>query len=351
MSRVFLSTTNNIDNGKVITYHEVVSSHIVAGTGFLSDLAASFSDIFGGRSGSYRRQLESLYDEALDELSDKAKALGANGIVALRIDMDNISAKAMSMFMITAVGTAVTIKFDEELQSASKTGSITSSVLVGEVLRRNLLAEIKDESKKLSKETLDTIFANPSDDFIIPLSRRYYAMQSKPDEYTIDFQEKFNTVFPQLIPMVDKEKAAEGVYTGLTMNNSCYLAARRIIRECDLFDAKQILLLVNSGHVSEVACAISCEQPVYNESDLADMEALLQALDNLPDVGKIEFVSGRMFSKDGEKYICRNEHLNEPDVEFCEKCGENIKGLTKENIKAIEQLRQRVTVLRELLMK
>ena len=64
MSRVFLSTTNNIDNGKVITYHEVVSSHIVAGTGFLSDLAASFSDIFGGRSGSYRRQLESLYDEA-----------------------------------------------------------------------------------------------------------------------------------------------------------------------------------------------------------------------------------------------------------------------------------------------
>ena len=81
-----MSTTNKVDNGKVILYYGVVSAQIVAGTGFLSDFAAGLSDFFGGRSGSYRRQLEGLYEEALDELSDKAKYLGANGILGLTID-------------------------------------------------------------------------------------------------------------------------------------------------------------------------------------------------------------------------------------------------------------------------
>ena len=35
--------------------------------------------------------MEELYDEALDEISEKAQLLGANAVLGLRIDMDNTS--------------------------------------------------------------------------------------------------------------------------------------------------------------------------------------------------------------------------------------------------------------------
>lgn len=110
--RLFITTTNSVDNGKAIDYHGIVSSHIVSGTGFITDYLASLSDFWGSRSGAYRKQIEKLYDQALDEISEKAKNLGANAVVGVKIDINNIAAKGMSMFMITAVGTAATIVFD-----------------------------------------------------------------------------------------------------------------------------------------------------------------------------------------------------------------------------------------------
>ena len=140
MKRLLLSTTNTIENGKVLKYYGVVSSHIVAGAGFFSDLAASISDFLGGRSGAYRGQLERLYEAALDDISDKAHALGANAILGLSINMDNIAGKNMSMFMITAIGTAVKIDYDS-LQQDSETSYPTSSYA-----QMNQMAPINEDS-------------------------------------------------------------------------------------------------------------------------------------------------------------------------------------------------------------
>ena len=81
MKRVFVTTTNSIENAKIIEYKGLVTSNIVAGTGFLSDFTAGLSDFFGGRSGTYRRQMESLYSEALDEISFKAQKINANAVI------------------------------------------------------------------------------------------------------------------------------------------------------------------------------------------------------------------------------------------------------------------------------
>ena len=81
------------------------------------------------------------------------------------------------------------------------------------------------------------------------------------------------------------------------------------------------------------------------------METLLVALDNLPDIGRIEVVKGGMFSKEGEKFICACGHKNDLDVEFCASCGKNIKGLNESEIKAIAAFKNRVSVLKDLLSK
>ena len=85
--------------GKIESYLGPISAHIVAGTGFFSDFTAGFSDIFGGRSQSYQKQLSAINEEAVELLKKKAILLGGTAIVGLHIDHDEISGKAKQMFM------------------------------------------------------------------------------------------------------------------------------------------------------------------------------------------------------------------------------------------------------------
>ena len=77
---------------------------MVAGTGLASDFFAAFSDIFGGRSGTYQNQLASLYAEATSQLLRQAGACGGNWIVGLSVDFDEISGKGTQMFIYPSRG-------------------------------------------------------------------------------------------------------------------------------------------------------------------------------------------------------------------------------------------------------
>ena len=70
--RFIISTTERIENGIIRQYIDVICSNIVVGTNIFSDFAASFSDFFGGKSESYRRKLEYIYNEASKDLKNKA---------------------------------------------------------------------------------------------------------------------------------------------------------------------------------------------------------------------------------------------------------------------------------------
>ena len=90
---VLITTTSTVDGLKIKKYLKPVSAHIVAGTNLFSDFFASFSDVFGGRSNTYQKQLASLYNEATERIKFAAYEIGANYIVGLNIDMDEISRK------------------------------------------------------------------------------------------------------------------------------------------------------------------------------------------------------------------------------------------------------------------
>lgn len=106
-SSVAVTSTSTLDGWTIVEYRGLVTAHVVAGTGLFSDIAASFADIFGGRSGAYQRQLTSLKSEVIDNLQLRAARLGANWIVGTQIDFDEVSGKNIQMFMVSAYGTAV----------------------------------------------------------------------------------------------------------------------------------------------------------------------------------------------------------------------------------------------------
>lgn len=93
MKDIFITTTNSIENAIIDKYLGIVSINKVIGTNFFSDFDASITDIFGGNSGTYQRKLNLIYKQSIESLSEKARMCGANGIIGLHIDFDEISGK------------------------------------------------------------------------------------------------------------------------------------------------------------------------------------------------------------------------------------------------------------------
>lgn len=122
MNGVIITTTSLIDGYKVAQYLGIVNANFVAGTDFMTDFFASVSDIFGGVSGSYKSEMDRLYERAKWAITEEAKRKGANAILGFRIDFDEISGKGKSMFMISVSGTAVKLTDNQEDAKQAKVG-------------------------------------------------------------------------------------------------------------------------------------------------------------------------------------------------------------------------------------
>jgi len=106
-----LQTTTNILQGKKIeTYHGIVSGEAIMGANIVRDIFASVTDIVGGRSAAYEGKLAQGRQIAIDEMSERAKAMGANGIIGIDLDFETVRE---GMMMCIATGTAITYREGE----------------------------------------------------------------------------------------------------------------------------------------------------------------------------------------------------------------------------------------------
>lgn len=115
---IMMTTTNSFEGYKVLKQFGVVSSRIVLGVGMITEIKSSFTDLVGGRSTSYERQLEQLEKNAVANLERKVIKLNANSIAGYRFDVDEISGKGSQMLMISVSGTALLIKEDRSFEKA-----------------------------------------------------------------------------------------------------------------------------------------------------------------------------------------------------------------------------------------
>ncbi|PIP45253.1 hypothetical protein CO110_05120 [Candidatus Desantisbacteria bacterium CG_4_9_14_3_um_filter_40_11] len=104
---LILTTTSNLEGWEIDSYLGVVAAHIVIGTGIIAENLSDFTDFFGAHSRSYQKKLDRISNEAIELLSEKARKLGANAVLGLRVDHDEISGSIKGMLMVTATGTAV----------------------------------------------------------------------------------------------------------------------------------------------------------------------------------------------------------------------------------------------------
>ncbi len=105
---MIITTTPNIEGKKIIEYKGIIFGEVITGVNFIKDFAASLTNIFGGRSGSYEGELIKAREDALRELEKRAEMVGANAVVGVDIDYEVLGQG--NMLMVTASGTAVKVE-------------------------------------------------------------------------------------------------------------------------------------------------------------------------------------------------------------------------------------------------
>jgi len=106
---MLITTTPSVEGKKIREYKGLVFGEVISGVNFLKDLAASLSNFFGGRSGSYENELIQAREAAIAEMEKRAARLGANAVVGVRVDYE-VLGEGGSMLMVTASGTAVVVE-------------------------------------------------------------------------------------------------------------------------------------------------------------------------------------------------------------------------------------------------
>jgi len=104
---MIVTTMNDLPGYEVVEVHGEVFGLIVRARNVFSNIGASFRTVFGGEVGGYTKLLSESREHAVDRLKEAAAAKGANAVIAMRFDCNEI---ADIMSEVAAYGTAVTVR-------------------------------------------------------------------------------------------------------------------------------------------------------------------------------------------------------------------------------------------------
>lgn len=100
-------TTNDIDGYRVVRHLGMVKGLTVRSRSVVGNIGAAVQIFFGGNITVYTKLAEQTRQEAFDLLVKNAQDMGANAVLAMRYDANEIAAAVTE---VLAYGTAVVIE-------------------------------------------------------------------------------------------------------------------------------------------------------------------------------------------------------------------------------------------------
>ena len=108
---MLMSTTSTLEGKKIKEYRGIVFGEVINGINFTKDFFASITNFVGGRSKEYEEEIVNSRADAIREMMDRAKKIGANGLIGVKIDIETIDVNEKGvMLMVVASGTAVVVE-------------------------------------------------------------------------------------------------------------------------------------------------------------------------------------------------------------------------------------------------
>lgn len=102
-----LTTGYQFDGYSVTKYLGVVSGNAVLGTGMFTEIAGSFSDLFGSSSSPFESKMEKAKEMAIEKLILKSAECGGNALIGIDFDFLTLGD---NMIAVSANGTSVVIE-------------------------------------------------------------------------------------------------------------------------------------------------------------------------------------------------------------------------------------------------
>ena len=333
-------TTSRFDNGEIKEYLEPISSHVVIGMNIFKDLFSGLTDIFGGHSTSYEKTLSSLNEKALNQLREKAQSLGANAIIGMSLDIDEIGAQGKSMMMITATGTAVRVQFEENTQKISDTkllGSINRDTL--KILYQKKLYIQGAEAGTLKLDNSFWAFIKEYQvgelaEFVLShLCDIIRSIGELQDEKIKSLKANVTEFFKS----IDDQIAVTALYKRLETeeNKTSQDAIAEIIIESYLVDFDGINTLIKNHKFATQKIGVklgSNRKLNYSFSDIEKMESFVDLLKSFEPRGEKATKKKMLSSKEVEIWRCECGNENSVSKEHCSKCDMSMLGFSsKEN--------------------
>ncbi|MDP4264471.1 MAG: YbjQ family protein [Bacteroidota bacterium] len=358
---VLVITTSPVDGLKIKQYLRPISAHIVAGTNLFSDFLASFSDVFGGRSQTYQKQLISLYNEAIERIKFSAYEIGANCIIGLRIDMDEISGKGKSMFMLTAIGTAVILEKEISAKHLDQTPEKFENVGLDRIdtLRKKkvIIKKAEAESLTLDDETWDFITSNQVDE-IFPYILKKYSETLPNEQLSPAATKTFHKQLSNFIDGLPENKKKELLYTYIANETNEQLALKlcNIVNELNLLDlAKSFeLLQKNEFNIQKRGLwTMTYDKPYYSKQDMSDFENIRKFIQTaFVERGTRATKKQLLSSKEKEVWTCECGKANNEIGAYCSSCNKDIYGFkTTETKPSVvdNYIQQKIELISELI--
>lgn len=107
---MIVTTTSEVPGREVNEILGVAAGEAILGVNMFRDLFAGIRDIIGGRSGGYQKALREARDHAMEDMMAEAKEMGADAVIGIDIDYENIDGGNGSMLMVSCNGTAVRLR-------------------------------------------------------------------------------------------------------------------------------------------------------------------------------------------------------------------------------------------------
>lgn len=104
--KMIVTTTPNIEGKTITEYLGVVTGEAIMGANIFRDFFASITDIVGGRSAAYEKELGKARKVAMDEMTQKARDIEGAAVIGVDLDYEVIRD---GMLMVAVSGTAVKI--------------------------------------------------------------------------------------------------------------------------------------------------------------------------------------------------------------------------------------------------
>ncbi|MBS7566109.1 YbjQ family protein [Mucilaginibacter sp. Bleaf8] len=361
---ILVVTTSTIEGRTVKQHLKPVTAHLVAGTNIFSDILADFSDFFGGRSSSYQKQLTSLYNEAIDKIKLAAYELGANAVVGFSIDMDEISGKNKSMFMLTAIGTAVILEAstsrDLKPEFEGKLKNISSELIKTLQKKKDILDKASTNAHfELDNQTWNFVTQNKVKELFPFIVQKYLKRMVKMDKAAEDYKQWNNRITAFLNELPPNE-TTELLYTAVLAETDEPLSVGlcELIRKLQLFDFIYLSKLLQHTDFQKQKRALliaTFDKPYYNNDDIRSFELLKEDIvPRFKERGTYTTKKQMLSSKEKAIWVCecgKTNDVNSFNAPYCESCSKDIYGFARNEVSpeiAVKSINNKMMLISEL---